>query len=62
MLISKLSHRGIGIFAGILLIVIYYVPFMIMGDLSYITIHDNLDPIYDYMDLRKVTVQAIINA
>ncbi|MBQ0088167.1 MAG: hypothetical protein KBT27_02405 [Prevotellaceae bacterium] len=43
MLISKLSHRGIGIFAGILLIVIYYVPFMIMGDLSYITIHDNLD-------------------
>lgn len=40
---TKLSHRTIGILVGIFLLLIYYVPFMIMGDSSYITIHDNLD-------------------
>lgn len=43
MTIKNISQRHIGIIVGILLLLIYYIPFVIMGDSSYITIHDNLD-------------------
>jgi uncharacterized protein DUF6044 len=53
-----MNSRPYILWGGILVLLLYFLPFLLLGENSYFTIHDNLDGLYVYHHILAMTGQT----